>query len=299
MAEKLFLFLVVLLLTSCSHTTIVRDLGPPAIQTNYKRVETEICGRRAVGENGCVLTTDQPQGELKILRVYKGAITILGQACNVDYRAQYEESDDQWIRIPLGDLLPRISNDCILDIYQRVDFSVDYPFDQSGFRGTVTLGSCPRFSQCFFQAVQPYENWPLADLQLPESEGTLLVRSEGTLLLGPAPHKGPLRLEETSPSKSQLWVIGFKTATKHYKIYYKINRIGLNTQKLNAPSITLHDEKYVFNGDRAATLSLVNNKLLWGVSGEFADESVILRFFTINGRSLVVGVNRGKVTWVE
>jgi hypothetical protein len=312
--KNLLLAFLLISLSACAGAKLVRDLAPATLDVGHKRVETEICGSWAVGENGCVFDDGKLNGELKIYGVLRGSVTVIGQGCLVDKTFQYEwNPKDPWIHLPLKDLIgEKLDSDCVLTIYQRLDYpnQQEAPFPIRGIYGTVSLGVCPAGALCSFKGEQSRVGWPPEPLVFDAVGGQYTLRGCGREIVPPTDFNAPLKLklEELWPSgfPSQksgcLFILGVRGSDgSRHKIYRKVSLFSEETIRLSEPVLTIDGDKIKFKGDRAVSLSIVGEKVHNSASGKFEPGSSgnVLRFYTVQGRSLVVFVRDGLIKWVQ
>jgi len=300
---------------SCAAVKLVNDPAPDTIGVGHKRVETEICGRHEVGENGCVFPRGELTGVLKIRRVLQGNLSIVGQGCKVDWAQRYEWDKNPWIELDLRQLVGNnLTDDCVLDIYQFVDYpgSATAPFQIHGIYGTVTLGTCPDGIMCRFESEQLRAGWHPDAMTFSDLEaGQYLLRGCNSQVVPPTAYTGPLSL-----NLEQLWPHGYPSQGKTgclfilgvrgdngalYKVYRKVWLFKEEALRLDAPSLTLNPKtgKIRFVGDNRSSLSTTDTNIFNGNSGDFipAPDGNWLRFYTVKGRTLVVLVKNGSIVW--
>lgn len=310
MKKILGIFLVGLM--GCQYK-MVPDQAPASIDVGMKRVETEICGNYGVGENGCVFPQGKLSGDLKIYRVISGFVNIIGQGCRVDTVIKYEaDAKNPWLSIPLESLVGTsvLEDDCVLDIYQfvRLPDSEDQPIPVRGIYGTVTLGTCPEDVVCSFDAEQMRAGWIPRDIRL-EGSGDYLVRGCGEELAR-GTFQGPFVIEplaiwpKSHPVKGKdgcLLITAVRDPQQGFqKIYRKVWFFREDAVKLGEPVI---DSKGNFQGDESVSLTLIDEdgKDSRGVNlakGK-APTNGTLRFYTVQGRTLVVRIEGGKSKWTK
>lgn len=301
-----------LFLISCGVAPPVKDPSPPSIDAGHKRVETVVCGRQAVGENGCVFPQGRVSGSLKIYRIYEGEINIVGQGCGVDRSIQYgQDKENEWVEVELADLVgDRLENDCFLSINQFVKFkgAEDVPFPVRGMYGSVVLGTCPAGTSCSISTEQRRAGSaiPAWKPNLPLS-GTLMVQGCGVEVLPPANYEG-----QPSVNLQAMWPNGYPADGKigctfimgvrgsdgsKYKIYRRVWLYKKSAILLPAPAFSGNE----FQADASVSLSIVDGKHILKNKGSFkpAAEGNMFRFYTTQGRSLVLKLKGGKVEWTQ
>lgn len=290
--------LALIFLSGCGHK-LVRDFNESSIDQGYKRVETIVCDRHDVGENGCVFQEGEPLGELKIFVVNSGSINITG--CGDDHAYRYARTG--WFSIPLEDVVDKL--DCSLDIFVSVDFprqeSAQFPI--RGMVGTVTLGSCPEGVLCSFESIMLRESQRPTINTLINDSGEFLVRSCDQELRRDR-FSGELNLElselvpkENMRAKDGCTAIVSARGSQRYKKYFKIWFYAENVIPVQIPALEI-GSKVKFISDKSVTLSVVNNKM-YGHHGSFKPTATgdFLRFYTTQGRSLVLFLKDGEIVW--
>lgn len=313
---RIFMFLLIILL-GCK-PKLIPDPAPAPIDVGWKRVETIICSSWEVGENGCAFNNGILLGDLKIYRPMSGSISIIAQGCGVEKSFRYEDSGDEWISLDLKTLLnkTKIDSDCVMTIYQIPDLPGQdkAAFPVKGMYGTVTLGICPDKTLCGFHVEQFRLGWPNESWRIdtPES-GTYTLRGCGKEIVPPTSFNAPLILNLTKlwpngyplEGKNEcMFVLGVKSGEQRWKYYYKISLFKEETMKLEEPVFERKGDKVKFKGDPAVTYTIVNNEVINGSEGSFkiTDDGTILRFYTVQGRSLVYYIRHiksGEISWMK
>jgi hypothetical protein len=298
------LSLLLILLTGCANH-IVKDPFPPSIDTGNKRVETIICGSHEVGENGCVFPDGNTSGSLRVLKVLSGEITLKG--CGLDKSYSYSSDDlNQWLEVPLsGNLL----SDCVIDVYQKVKFpgqdKLEFPI--YGMRGTVSLGRCPTGVSCDFSSSQVANGVGFVDYVI-SGNGNYLSRGCGQVVDGPSPINGSKQLRFAlmwpggypSGKAECLFVTGINGLNVQ-KRYFKVNIFRKDTVLLSTPEIKTNGNFIEFTGDEYASVTIVDGKPIIDHKGRFekSTDGNYLRFYTVNGRSLIVFIKNGEIAWIK
>ena len=312
---KLFIIALFSTLTACSALSLVRDPAPASIDMGHKRVETEICGRQGVGENGCVFPDGNLDGILKIYKGVSGSVSIIGQGCSVDKNFHYEFDGNPWIELPLKELIgERIDNDCVLDIFQYLKFYGDEesPHPIRGMHGTVTLGTCPEGVVCNFDEEQVRAGWHPKKFSFDGvGEGDYLLRGCKQQIGNITHFTEPFTIDFESvwPGGYPLWgkqgclfILGVK-GENTYKIYRKVWIFKEETIKVDQPSLQIkpNGSKIKFKGDQYVSLSTTDTNRFSSNQGDFVPsiDGNTLRFFTIQGRSLVLFFKDDKIIWVK
>lgn len=298
-------------LTSCGVAPPVKDPNPPSIDMGHKRIETVVCGNRAVGENGCVFPQGRVSGQLKIYRIYEGQITITGQGCGVDRSIDYkQEKGSEWIELDLADLVgDRLENDCVLSLYQFINFkgADNVPFPIRGMYGTVSLGTCPAGVSCSITVEQRRAGsaLPMWAPQVP-GPGSLIVQACGQNVVPES------RYEKFSMDVRSIWPGGYPADGKtgctliagvradsgdRYKIYRRIWLYKKGTILLPTPAFDANS----YQADSSVSLTIIDGEVVRKSSGSYKPkpEGNVFRFYTAQGRSLVVMVKGGKVVWTQ
>lgn len=303
--------LSIAVLTSCGTAPPVADPNPPTIDMGHKRVETSICGRWSVGENGCIFPEGRISGVLKIYRIWEGELTITGQGCGVDKSITYPNSGGEWIDIDLRDLVgSSIEEDCFLNIIQFPKFKGQdqTQFPVRGINGSVLLGVCPAGVKCSYSSEQRRagSSTPTWSPNVPAS-GQYLLRGCGKEIVPATQYAEPLKLDLKAK-----WPGGYPTEGKvgctfilavrgddgqKLKTYRRIWFYKKGAILLPAPAI----EEDKFTADSTVSLSIADGVGVTKNSGSFKPkaEGNMLRFYTVQGRSLVVKVKGGKVEWTQ
>jgi hypothetical protein len=292
-------YLIALIFLSGCGSLLVRDLNEASIDQGYKRVETIVCDRHDVGENGCIFHEGEELGNLKIFVVASGSINISGCGSNFAYRY----SRTGWFDIPLSQIVDGL--DCSLDILVNVDFprqsSAQFPI--RGMRGTVTLGSCPKSVECSFESMMLRESERISIEALSGDSGSFLVRSCGQeMLRDEFSSELVLSLDQLVPAeriraKDGCTAIVSVRGTKLYKKYYRLWFYAENVIPVQVPALEF-GSRIKFISDKSVTLSVVNTKM-YGQHGSFKPTATgdFLRFYTTQGRSLVVFLKDGEIVW--
>jgi hypothetical protein len=301
---KYALFILILLSLSCAQK-LKQDPFKPSIDTNYKRVETVICGNHSVGENGCVYKNGDLSGSLKIFKVLTGEVTLSG--CGLDHSYSYEyDKNNQWLELPLGG---KLESDCIIDIYQKIKFPKQETatFPIYGIKGTVSLGTCSSDSSCEFKNKQVMVGIEIDSYAI-TGDGSYMVTGCGQTVEGPSPIHGVKNLRfdlmwpggyPSAPAEC-LFITGVKGVFKQKK-YMKINLFSRETQFVSDPDVKKEGSSVSFSGDEYVSLTLTDDSFIEGSAGKFTSniEGNYLRFYTVNGRSLVAFIRDGEVVWTK
>lgn len=297
---KILSLMLFFCLSGCGHK-LVRDLNEASVDQGLKRVETIICDRHDVGENGCVFQEGEPLSDLKIYVINSGSINLIG--CGSDNAYRYEKTG--WFSIALADVVSE--TDCSLDIFVKVEFpgqnSAQFPV--RGMYGTVTLGACPAGVLCGFESTQlPNGQTKAWDVSLDDS-GAYLVRSCGEEVdRGTFDEHLSLDLRalipelRRKPKDGCAVILSLKGMLRH-KLFHKVWFYAENVIPVQLPALEFGD-KISFVSDQSVTVTAVNNKL-YGQSGKFkpSKDGDYLRFYTSQGRSLVVFIKDGEVKWTK
>lgn len=293
-----------LLLLSCSSIP-ARDLAPAPIEVGLKRAEIEICGQRRIGENGCLYT----KGEypiMRIRRIAQGIISLVGSACQLDQSVRYSDTGPPWIDFELAPFLQRHPN-CQIDIYQYVihPHQDEYPHPIRGFRGTAIVSECPANTTCSFSAVQVREKWEIPDLILSvPGEGKFTVEACGARLMESSfKHWVYVNSDQLGKIEARdcLFTVAAKSSETRALHQYKVGRFSELALPLAAPSFEWFMDKLLVRADPAVSLVevdgefIANNVFFFKPSGDI-DE---LRFYTMQGRSLLVRVRYDRIISME
>jgi hypothetical protein len=309
-----YLIVVCLFLSACA--SLVHDQNPPSIGEGSQRVESVICDRHDVGENGCVFPDGVLSGSLKIYGVNSGTIAIKGSGCGVNTSFAYAKSDNPWIDLPLKELIgsDRIVEDCVLDVYQRPNFPHQdkFPWPILGMMGTITLGTCPSGVDCSYvkKEINHDMDFGLWQITSPVGGQYLLRGCGNEVARGDyvAPFSFDLKAlwplgYPSSGNTGCLFVMGIRggDGTK-IKAYYKLWLMKDGHTPMASPSIVMNKKKKIeFVGDINTSIVIVDGDLIVGSSGTFlpSAEGNTLRFYSDVGRSLVVFIKDGKIQWVK
>lgn len=295
-----YTLLLLLFITACG--SLKKDTAPAPIENNQKRVETTICGSHAVGENGCAFSSGFVKGSLKIYKIYKGSVNILGLGCNVDYSTKYN-ADGEWLEIDLvslvGSFLP---NDCVLSITQDIEWDgrskLDFPIKQ--LSGTVMLGTCPTDVICSTSFLQARESNRTQHFVFnAEPSGRYTLNGCGKELIPPSNFSGPLDIPVGNYSEKGCTFILSVVANDYYKMYKKVSYYTDSVINLDLPRLALKGNSIEFVGDDSVMMTSIDGKLVRGSSGSFKPQAAgnTLRFYTSQGRTLVVFIQGGKIVW--
>lgn len=302
--------------TGCA-INLVRDPAPGSIDTGFPRIETTICDRFDVGENGCVFPQGKLTGSLKIARVLAGSITIVGSGCAVDKSFEYPfVAGSPAIDVDLKTLLgvDKLDRDCVLSIYQFVNYpdGSKAPFPIAGIYGSVTLGVCPDGARCSYSSEMTRVGWKPSNLAFGEAvAGTYTLRGCGRAVVEPVAFQGPLNLDlgalwpggfpDTGRARC-LFILGVKGPDgSTFKQYRKVTLFREDTIRLAEPALELSGSCLKFTGDPSVSLTLAGSKLVNSSKGKFKPSPAgdLMRFYTVQGRSLVAFVKDGKVVWTK
>lgn len=297
--------------TSCGSKPPIKDPNPPVIDVGHKRVETIICGNRNVGENGCVFAGGKISGTLKIYRVVEGQVVITGQGCNVDQSISYGKSTDEWLTIDLKSIIGGdITEDCVLSISQYPKFNGQdgAEFPVRGMQGTVLLGTCPADTKCSYTAEQRRagSSIPVWSPKLPAA-GDYLVQGCGATVVPQTSFTDGVKVDLKAlwpngyPADGKVgctFIMGVRGADgSKMKIYRKVWLYKRATILLPQPVI----EGSSITGDQYVSLTVVDgvSTLSNVATYEAKADGNMLRFYTTQGRSLVVKVKDGKIEWTQ
>jgi hypothetical protein len=299
-----YIFLV--LLTACG--SLKQDLAPAPIELNEKRVETIVCGSHQVGENGCLIIDGVVDGTLSIYKINEGSVRILGLGCGVDESIGYN-SEGEWLDIDLRELVgDRLDTDCVLTITQTVRWKsqdrLTFPIKQ--LAGTVTLGTCSSNFVCSITFEQSKISDRTQVLRFKqETSGAYMLSGCGRELIKPTDFKGELVLplgryyQDNGPGGC-MFILAVRGQALH-KVYQKVNYFADRALPLQTPSIEVRGKRVFYKGDPSTMFSSVNGNFIKGANGKFIPLSGgdTLRFFTSQGRTLVVFVKDGRILWTK
>ena len=317
--KKILSLLFVVSLAACA-SKLIKDPAPASIDTGFQRVETMVCERHDIGENGCALKEGNLKNEeLWIYGVLQGEITIIGANCGVNKVMNYTWNEkDPWVKLKLDELIgaDKIADDCVLSIYQKVNFpgSDQTTFPIRGMEGTVTLGTCPAGVDCsavfYVEQLKHHDHIP-EWLPITAKSGSYIVQGCGQVVVPVTKFNAPLKLDlmklwpggyPTDPKKGCLFIMGVKGDDGTLqKIYHKTWIYNDGNIKMAEPSVTFDGSKVSFVGDQYASLTIVGSKAVNAHSGSYNPNAIgdYLRFYTVQGRSIVVFVKDGKITWIK
>lgn len=296
---KALSLLLVFCLSGCGHL-LVRDLNEASIDQGFKRVETIICDRHDVGENGCIFKDGEQLGELKIFVINSGSVDLIG--CGGTSALRYEKTG--WLSVALSEIVSDES-DCSLDIFLKPDYpgqnSAQFPV--RGMYGTVTIGRCPAGVICSFESTQQRLSKVAVWNVSVDDSGAYLVRSCGQEM-GRGDFNETLSLdllsqvpEHRRKAKDGCAIILSLKGWLRHKLYHKVWFYDENVIPVQIPALKFGD-KISFVSDKSVTVTVVNNKI-YGQKGKFkpSQDGDFLRFYTSQGRSLVVFVKDGEIKW--
>lgn len=311
MKGLIFALFLPLILISCGN--LPQDKAAAPIEEGQKRVETIICDRHDVGENGCVFTDGQISSSLKIYKIYAGSVEILGAGCGVNYKTNYSASGSEWLEIDLKSLIgsDHLGNDCVLTIVQKVVWEDQdkLTFPIKSFFGTVTLGTCPLGVNCSFDSYQYPLTGMVGSLKFDlddDTEGKFYLAGCGKELIPLTDFKGDLRVP-VSPylpavkNSGCLFIMAVIYEQELFKTYTKVWRYSDKVIQLARPSLEKKSKKICFTGDASTFASKVNNKLSSKNKACFSPsgEGDYVRFYTSQGRSLITFIKDGEIKWAK
>ena len=299
-------------LTLAACTIIKQDPSLAPIEGGQKRVETIICDNHAVGENGCVFNNgDVSNANLRIFKITDGSVHIVGVGCGINYSTNYLKDGNQWLSIDLRALLDgQLNDDCVLTILQNVkyDGADQLPYPVKALIGTVTLGICLDGMKCAFHAEQHSASASTANLRFDaEAEGQFMLAGCGGTVIPPQVFTAPLNI----PLKGYLpgtagsgctFILGVLGASgERYKLYHKIWLYSDKILDMNLPALSVSKGTIKYQGDEYAMVTLVNTTYRKGPNGKFkaSPDGDTLRFYSSQGRSLIVFVKDGGIQWVK
>lgn len=126
---------IVAALASCVHV-LVEDRTLSPLEAGVGRVETVVCGNRAVGDNLCWLKEGQ-EAEVIVVTAFDGVVTAKSDECGIDIRRSYSNFETVSIRIPHR----KSEAMCVLDLFMVPKYPVkDSDIKVSGSSGRVVIG---------------------------------------------------------------------------------------------------------------------------------------------------------------
>jgi hypothetical protein len=138
-----------------------------------------------------------------------------------------------------------------------------------------------------------------------EESGKYMLAGCGKELIKPTDFEGTIDIElkQFLPKEKNsgcMFIAGVRGALLH-KIYRKVWQYSDKVINMKIPSISLSGSKVWYNGDEFSIGHSVNGRFYKGASGSFkpSKNGDTLRFFTSQGRTLVVFVKEGKVVWAK
>lgn len=288
------------LLTACG--SLRQDTAPAPIKIGQKRIETIICNSHEIGENGCVFAGGDINSTLKIYKINAGSLEIIG--CGVDKTTNYG-AEGEWYELALP---KHIDQDCVITITQRVSWkgSDRVPFPLEASTGTVTLGTCPIGVNCSMEFEQRSLSQAIKPIMLnSESPGLYALSGCGLELIPPTEFDGQVTLpiEQYLPSAQGsgcMFILGIRE-TGMYKLYRKVWRYGDGARAVKEPMLLLDKKKLCYTGDQEAMASSVNGVISFKVDGCFKPraDGDWLRFYTSQGRSLIMFIKQGAIEWIR
>lgn len=310
MKGVLFALALSCVLISCGN--LPQDKAAAPIDEGQKRVETIVCDRHAVGENGCVFNDGVVKSSLQIYKVYSGSVEIIGTGCGVNYKTNYNADNNQWLTIDLKTLLgDHLGNDCVLTILQKIKWKNqdDLTFPIKNLLGTVTLGTCPVGVNCSFDSFQyPLSGAaPSVKFDLDEDvEGKFALAGCGKELIPLSDFRGPLDVPvesflPTTKNSGCLFIMAVIYEQELFKIYTKIWRYSDKVMLLASPALTVKSKQVCFVGDSSTFATSINGDVISKGKGCFKPSANgdYVRFYTSQGRTLITFIKDGEIVWVK
>lgn len=310
MKGVLFALALSLVLVSCGN--LPQDQSAAPIEEGLKRVETIVCDRYDVGENGCVFTDGVVKSSLQIYKIYSGSVEIIGTGCGVNYKTNYSADGNQWLNIDLKSLLgERLGNDCVLTIVQKVVWKNQdkIPFPIKSLFGTVTLGTCPIGVNCSFDSFQYPLSGAVASVKFDLDEDTIgrfALAGCGKELIPLSNFQGPLEIPveqflPTAKNSGCLFIMAVLYEQELFKVYTKIWRFADKLQPLARPALSVTSKKVCFTGDISTLATSINGEVISKGKGCFkpSADGDYVRFYTSQGRSLITFIKDGEIVWVK
>ena len=297
---------MMLFLTACG-SAIIQDRAPAPIEEGQKRVETIICDSHQVGENGCIFPEGRVSGSLKIFKVYEGEISILGLGCGVDFSQTYDHNQEPWLELDLQSLVgEKLVNDCVLTITQKIQWkgSDRATFPIKDFRGTVTLGTCPSGVKCSISYEQRRLSDPNSRIRFSEEpSGRFILSGCGRELVPPTSYSGHLDigLAQYLPNKADtgcMFILGVVGRERH-KVYQKVWMFSDKVRNLPVPELKISGKRVYFTIDDSILAVSVDGFITSRKYFEPSKNGNYLRFYTSQGRSLVMFIYEGRVVWAK
>lgn len=286
---------------SCGH--IVQDKSPGSIDSDHLRVESLICGSHEVGNNGCIFQEGNVEGDLKFFAVNSGYIKLTGSACGVDKKINYDIKSGEWVSIPLTSLVgPKLSSDCMIEVYQNITVPRQdrLQFPVKGMIGTVFLGVCPSGVECNYSRDQVRQGFTMPLIPIHGTEfgpSKYIVGACGSQVVPPT--DASEYINYIPQEKSCLFISSVKSSSgRKFKNFFDLH-IFKSTAILMSEPVVSTDGKFI--GDALSAINISNSKVSVGNKGSYDETSdqYFIRFYTSQGRSLVVALSKGVILWVK
>lgn len=292
---------VLVFMSSCGHIT--QDKSPGSIETDYLRVESVICGKHDIGSNGCIFPEGNVEGELKLFATNSGYIKLTGSSCGVDKKINYDIKNGEWITLDLKSLVgPKLVDDCMIKVYQNImvpnQDRLQFPI--LGMVGSVFLGVCPSGVECSYENKQERQGFSMPEIIIHGTEfgpSKYIVGACGSQVVSPT---DATTLTTYLPQEKSCMVISSvkSSSGRKFKNFYDLHIFKSTTILMSEPTLTTDGK---FTGDSLSAINISNSKVTVGNKGKFDEtaEEQIIRFYTSQGRSLVVALSKGVILWVK
>lgn len=131
-----FVFILIMISTSCCTGHLNDDPSQPAISANYMTAELITCGKRSLGTATCGARLGD-EVELKVQGIYQGEMRAVSTACNLDKSLSYSMNELVSFKFPL------INKRCLVTVTVFPDYPISMRNDVVvyGLRGVVAFRS--------------------------------------------------------------------------------------------------------------------------------------------------------------
>jgi hypothetical protein len=286
---------------------IPQDLAKSSIETNYYRVESEVCGRYDVGLNGCALTGGiVGDNVLKIMAPLKGTIQLSSKCLQNDFVVNYDNGNSiAWKEIQLKNVFgEKITEDCVISIYQSLTFPDQdkLTFPVRGIIGKVILFNRQENVKYSYDNSQTKlgnfsPTIPLYGTEV--GSGKYKIAGCDQDITQTTDFSSPITFNPDTffnPQRSCLFFYAVRNGEDRYKGAFDINYYSHEYLELAFPSIV----KDMFEGDKSTAISFVDfGKVVLGGSGKITSGTHTIRFYTSQGRTLVAKIGNGVILWAN
>lgn len=319
------LFLLMLVGCKTSVPTYVEDPVRAPILTGMSRAETVICGRYAIGNNFC--WTGNPHNlTLEVKTWFNGRVMIRSVACNLDKTFTYQNF--QSVFVNLAEYIPEIKQSCIIDIIVTPEWFVNgRQYAIPGSFGRVIIGlqkSGVGLAKASGSVVNQ-EYFEGAIIKTVRA-GNIAV-GDGFSFLTNGSKTGKFRIDGCGRPpfireyKTDTIFVAWSDLFPEFKqtncvFYGRIVRKDMasdlsfavilevfadDVAMLSDPSVKVSNTQVSYVSLDPITWTTIDTDTFPGGSGvvEIQNKDFTLRQFTSKGRTIVVKVENGKVTWVK